>query len=309
MKSGHDDKRMELTEHLGELRTRILRCIWYLLLGSILAYQFFKPIYSFMYLPLQQEIERTNGVRTNQEAQRRIEKDHPPVDILHMPAPHNPPTVDDILVRDKVIVWMYLHPAMPAVIADAFGGFHEMFMVRLQLSVIIGFILVTPLIIRELALFILPALTPQERRPLRMLMPVSIFLLMCGVTVAYCTLFFAMRWFMSYLDDFPAGSTLMQHPGDYVLFFVKMMAAFGFAFQLPVVLMAGAFVGMVTSAGLKKQWRWGVVIAVLGGLFTPSNDVISMALMSIPLLLLYFGSIYLVRFVEHLKARDRFKPA
>jgi len=175
--------------------------------------------------------------------------------------------------------------------------------------VIIGFILVTPLIIKEIALFILPALTPQERKPLRLLMPVSFFCLALGLVIAYVTLFYAMGWFLSYLDDFPSGATLLQDPGEYVLFFVKMMAAFGFAFQLPVVLMAGAFIGVITSAGLWKHWRWGVVIAVLGGIFTPSNDIISMALMSIPLLLLYFGSIYLVKMIEHMKAKNKTKPA
>ena len=140
-------------------------------------------------------------------------------------------------------------------------------------------------------------------------MPVSILCLALGVCVAYGTLFFAMHWFLSYLEDFPQGSTLLQDPGQYILFFVKMMAAFGFAFQLPVLLMAGAFVGMVTSDGLKKNWRWGVVLAVCGGVFTPSNDIPSMMLMTVPLLILYFGSIYLVRIVEHIKARDRSKPA
>ena len=309
MKSGHDDKRMELTEHLGELRTRILRCIWYLLIGSVIAYQFFAPIYAFMYKPLSNEIKRMNIKRTADVAKQQVTDERPPYDPLNLPKPHNPPTSDDLIVRDEVIKWIYTHPASPPILGDAFRGFHEMFMVRLQLSVIIGFILVTPLIIKEIALFILPALTPQEQKPLRYLIPVSIVCLLAGITVAYFTLFFAMQWFLSYLGDFPAGSTLLQDPGEYILFFVKMMAAFGFAFQLPVILMAGAFVGIITSAGLKKQWRWGVVLAVLGGLFTPSNDVISMALMSIPLLILYFGSIYLVRIVEHVKARDRAKPS
>ena len=309
MKSETDDKRMELTEHLGELRTRIIRCIWYLVIGSVLAYQFFTPVYGLMYAPLHNEIDRMNKTRTLEEAKKQIDVDKPPFDPMNMPKPHNPPTSEDLQARDQVIAWIYTHPATPPMTGEAFNGFHEMFMVRLQLSVILGFIFVTPLLIREIALFILPALTPQERRPMKYLVPVSIFCLLFGISVAYATLFFAMRWFLSYLGDFPHGATLLQDPGEYILFFVKMMAAFGFAFQLPVLLMAGAFVGMITSEGLIKHWRWGVVIAVLGGVFTPSNDVISMALMAIPLLLLYFGSILLVKMVERMKARDRFKPA
>ncbi len=76
MKSGHDDKRMELTEHLGELRTRILRCIWYLVIGSVVAYQFFAPIYNFMYKPLSDEIKRMNITRKVEVAQKQVKEEN-----------------------------------------------------------------------------------------------------------------------------------------------------------------------------------------------------------------------------------------
>jgi len=303
-----EDKRMELTEHLAELRTRLMRSILYLLVGTIVAYQFFTPLYNFMYKPLEKEIKRLNAVRSRTAAMERAREADLGFDPLKLPAPHNPVTADDLLIRDRAIAWMYTHPgAINQLSGDVFRGFYEPFTVQLKLSMIFGLILVTPLIVQELALFILPALTPEERKPLRMLLPLSIFLLICGVMVAYFTLFFAMRWFLSYLENFPTGATLLQDPNDYIMFFVKMMAAFGIAFQLPVVLMTLGFFGLVTSKGLAKQWRWGVVIAALGGLFTPSNDIISMALMSIPLLLLYFGSIFLVKIVERIKEKEKAK--
>jgi sec-independent protein translocase protein TatC len=304
-----EDKRMELTEHLAELRTRLMRSILYLLVGTIVAYQFFTPAYNFMYKPLEKEINRLNDIRSRKAAEERAHEANLGFDPLKgIPPPHNPITVDDLLIRDKIIAWMYTHPpTINQLSGDVFRGFYEPFTVQLKLSMIFGLILVTPLIVQELALFILPALTPEERKPLRLLLPLSIVLLICGVVVAYLTLFFAMRWFLSYLENFPVGATLLQDPNDYIMFFVKMMAAFGIAFQLPVVLMTLAYFGLVTSKGLAKHWRWGVVIAALGGLFTPSNDIISMALMSIPLLLLYFGSIFLVKIVERIKANDK-KP-
>jgi sec-independent protein translocase protein TatC len=301
---------MELTEHLAELRTRLMRSIMYLVVGTIVAYQFFTPLYNWMYKPLEKEIKRLNSIRSEKAAVEKTHEANLNVDPLHLPPLHNPVTYDDILIRDKVIAWMYTHPPnINQLSGDVFHNFFDPFTVRLKLSMIFGLILVVPLIVQELALFILPALTPEERKPLRLLMPISIVLLIFGMTIAYFTLFFAMRWFLSYLEDFPTGATLLQDPGDYIMFFVKMMAAFGIAFQLPVVLMTLAFFGIVTSKGLAKQWRWGVVIAALGGLFTPANDIISMALMSIPLLLLYFGSIFLVKIVERIKANDKPKPA
>ena len=69
--------------------------------------------------------------------------------------------------------------------------------------------------------------------------------------------------------------------------------------------MGGAFMGLVTSKGLIKNWRWGVMIAFLGGLFTPANDPMSWLLMCGPLLLLYFGSIILVKMVEKSRAKQQ----
>jgi sec-independent protein translocase protein TatC len=305
-----EDKRMELTEHLAELRTRLMRSIFYLIVGTIVAYQFFSPIYDAMYQPLKKEIARLNTIRGVRAAKERAHESGLGFDPLNLPAPHNPPATEDIVVLQKTIVWMQMHPSnINQLSGDVFKGFTEPFMVKLKLSMIFGLILVIPLVMKEFALFILPALTPLERKPLRTLFPLSVVLLICGITVAYITLFFAMGWFLSYLDEFPTGATLLQDPNDYIMFFVKMMAAFGIAFQLPVVLVTMAYAGIVTSRGLAKHWRWGVVIAALGGLFTPSNDLISMALMSIPLLMLYFGSILLVKQVERTKARDKMKPA
>ncbi len=294
-KSADRDKRMELTEHLGELRTHLIRSLVFLLLGAILAYQFFSPLYGLLYRPLEKEMKKQNAAR--------IHKAQPEVLIL----PHaasDPPSKADFDNLAKSVEWVYDHPVATPLMSIVFRNFHEPFMVRFKISIIYGFILVMPFVVREFVLFVLPALTPQERRPLRLLTPISVLLLIFGVAVAYYTMFFAMHWFLSYLDDFPQPAVLMQDPNDYIVFFVKMIAAFGLAFQLPVVLMGGAFIGLITSKGLIKNWRWGVIIAALGGLITPSNDLFSMALMSIPLLLLYAASIFLVRIVERMKAKS-----
>jgi len=311
MARSHDEKRMELREHLGELRTHLIRSAWYLILGSIIAYQFFTPLYAFIYRPLDKEMRRLTERRIAIELKQQFDNpDNKQFDWANIPPPHDPPTKEDVVVRDRAALWNQKHPVVVHPMSSVFNNFYDPFTVRLKVSILFGLIIVTPFVIRELALFLLPALTPQERRPIMMMMPLSILLLIFGVVVAYATMFFAMAWFLSYLDDFPQGATLMQSQSDYVVFFIKMMAAFGIAFQLPVVLMAGAFAGVVTSKGLIKNWRWGVVLAAAGGLFTPSNDIISMALMSVPLLFLYFGSILLVKMVERHKEKNKhtFKP-
>jgi sec-independent protein translocase protein TatC len=305
--SAHD-KRMELTEHLAELRTHIIKSIWYIILGAIIAYQFFNPIYGFFYRPLKKELSRLNAIRIKAEvaAQAADAPEHLRPFILNIPhALHDPPTREEFNELADTVAYIRTHPVTTPLMSTIFRSFWEPFMVKLKISMVVGLIMVLPLVVWELTKFILPALTPGERKPLRLLVPLSAFLLLSGITVAYITMFFAMGWFLSYLDEFPQPAILMQDPNDYILFLLKMMAAFGIAFQLPVVLMGMAYAGLVTSAGLLKQWRWGIVIAFLGGVFTPANDPMSWALMVIPLLVLYFGSFFLVRYVENVRARAR----
>jgi Sec-independent protein secretion pathway component TatC len=83
-----------------------------------------------------------------------------------------------------------------------------------------------------------------------------------------------------------------------------MILAFGIVFQLPVVLMFLAWIGLVTSRMLKQNWRYAVVgCSVVGAVATPSNDAPSMLMMVVPLIFLYFGSIWLVGIVERIRAK------
>ena len=172
------------------------------------------------------------------------------------------------------------------------------FFLRLQLSTVGGLILAVPCVVLELWGFIAPALTPTEKRAVRFVAPLSVVLFFLGVTCAYEVLPMATRWFLSYLKDFP-DAVLFQNPLSYVVFVGKLLLVFGVMFELPVVLMFLGKIGILTSAIMIKYWRQCAV-----GLFTaamvvaPSNDPGTMLALAIPLTLLFFGSIWLVRMVE-----------
>src|SRR5437588_10147964 len=63
MAEQNDDKRMELTAHLQELRARIMRSLMYLVVGAVVAYFFFTPIYGFLTRPLKTTMDRVNRER------------------------------------------------------------------------------------------------------------------------------------------------------------------------------------------------------------------------------------------------------
>lgn len=245
-----EDKRMELSEHLAELRARIIRSILYVVFGSIVAAFFVQPIYRFFYQPMASALRHGN-------------------------------------VEFKI----------------AFTHFTEPFFVVLQICVVSGLILTSPLVILELWGFVRPALTREERRPLRWIVPMSVGLFVAGVSLAYWVSTYAMRWFLGYVNFFPTA-VLYQGPKTYVVFVLKLMAVFGIVFQLPLALMFLAWVGLLKSESMRRSWRHAIVgISFVGLLVTPSNDAFTMLMMIFPVFVLYLGSIWLVRLVE--RARER----
>jgi sec-independent protein translocase protein TatC len=183
----------------------------------------------------------------------------------------------------------------------------EPFMVRMQVSLVGGLILALPLLTLEMWGFVAPGLTPEERRGFHLVVPLSLFFFLLGLTTAYLVLPSAFSWFASFLGP---SDQLLQNPMRLVVFVVKMLLAFGLVFQLPVVLMFLAWIGVVTSKMLKENWRTALVLtSVIGAVATPSNDAFTMIMMAFPLGLLYFASIWLVSIVERTRARHALRES
>ena len=172
------------------------------------------------------------------------------------------------------------------------------FLLQLQTSFITGLILAAPLVISELWGFIRPALTDDERKPMRVLAPLSVLLFAAGVVTAYAALPAAYGWMASYVTKVPEAK-LLQNAKDYMLLTAKIMLAFGLSFELPVILLFLAKINLLTSTIMTTYWRHAVVIiAALAAIFAPSNEPVTMLLMAIPMVALYLASIAMVRAME-----------
>lgn len=190
-------------------------------------------------------------------------------------------------------------------IVMAFRHITGPFMLQLQVSVIAGLILALPLLTLELWGFVAPGLTPAERKGFYFVVPLSLFFFFLGVATAYFILPSAFGYFAGFLYQSPGVRTeLIQDPVLYWTFVMKMILAFGIVFQLPVVLMFLAWIGLVNTRMMKQNWRYAIVgCSVVGAVATPSNDAPSMIMMVVPLIILYFASIWLVGIVERLRAK------
>ncbi len=186
-----------------------------------------------------------------------------------------------------------------------FSNFADAFFLRLKISFVLGLIGASPLILWEMWGFVRPGLKRQERLAVRALAPVSIVLFVAGVVFAFFILKPAFRWFLSYLDDFK-GSALYQQPGAFAVFILKMVLAFGVGFQMPVIVWFLAKVELLSSESLLRNWRIAVVVIVAVSAFlTPSGDFFSLAMMSTPLVLLYFAGTMAARVTERRRAKGK----
>jgi sec-independent protein translocase protein TatC len=172
----------------------------------------------------------------------------------------------------------------------------EGFVIKMQVSVLAGIIFALPLATLEGWRFIAPGLTHAERRAVGLIAPLSILLFAAGIGLGYLILPVGIGWLVS---QSPPGATLMPSVKQTLLFVMKMCLAFGVVFQMPVVLMFFARIGLLTSAMLRSYWRHALVaIGIVAGIVTPSSDAFSMLMMAVPMAGLYALSIVLVRAVE-----------
>jgi sec-independent protein translocase protein TatC len=90
---------------------------------------------------------------------------------------------------------------------------------------------------------------------------------------------------------------------SYISNITTVTLACGLVFELPIIVYFLSAIGIITPASMKKFWRHAVIaILVVAAIITPP-DIISQILVSLPLLLLYWGSIFISAIVVKRKAR------
>ena len=177
------------------------------------------------------------------------------------------------------------------------------FFITLKLALTVGFILAFPIVVSQVWGFVSPALMPRERRAIIPALYLGLILFAGGVALAY---FIVLPMTLKFMMSFQTA-TLEQNIviGPYMSFVVKILLAFGILFELPVVIMVLAALGLVTSKFLVEKRRFAIAgMAVIAAFVTPGDAITLTIFMIGPLLLLYELSIGLTRIVERRRARS-----
>lgn len=160
--------------------------------------------------------------------------------------------------------------------------------VFMKISLLGGVILALPIIVYEILAFVLPGLNPNERLWVWIMIPMASLFFLGGVVFAYLLL---LPTALPFLLEF-MGITTAPRPANYFGFVLNLLFWVGIAFELPLVIFLLARLGIVTAKQLVKQWRIAIiVIAVASAMITPTPDPVNMALMMLPLTILYLISI------------------
>jgi sec-independent protein translocase protein TatC len=172
----------------------------------------------------------------------------------------------------------------------------EAFFTALKVSFFASFILSLPVIFWQFWLFVAPGLYENEKLLVIPFVLFATIMFVMGSLFAYYVVF---PFGFAYLINFGSALfTAMPSIGDYVGFFIKLMIGFGIAFELPVITLFLAKLGLVDNETLTKFFPYAVVLSfIVGALLTPP-DVLTQFLMAGPLILLYGVSILIAKAIN-----------
>lgn len=181
-------------------------------------------------------------------------------------------------------------------------GVTEPFLSVLKVSIYAGLIITLPVILYHFWAFVLPGMYENERRSVIPYMASTTVLFLAGVAFSYfIVLPVGLRFMVGYSTDL--FNQLLQ-ADRYITFVTMFMLAFGVVFELPLIMMLLGWAGIVDHVRMRKVRKYAILIeAIIAAVFTPSQDPLSMALMLIPLIILYEFGIVLTRFASKRRAK------
>ena len=240
-----DETRAPLLDHLIELRSRLMRAIFALLIGFGVCFYFADPILGFLVQPLKDAFPEGEG--------------------------------------------QLIFTKLP-----------EIFFVELKIGLFAGFMVSFPIIANQLWAFVAPGLYANEKKAFLPFLIATPVLFIGGAALAYYVVMpLAFLFFLGFGGE--AGGLQVQalpSAGEYLGLVMQFILAFGLTFLLPVLLMLLHRAGIVTRAQLVAARRYVIVgIVAIAALVTPP-DPGTQVILAVPLLLLFEGSLVLMRLQE-----------
>lgn len=324
---GHED-RLPLVEHLEELRRRIVWCVVAFVAAFIFCFWQTDAIMTVVNQPLVESQRNEPGEPSPDPLQQNAYFDRQLADAIESTAPglERLAAALERLSRGESLTAPErqalrgparelkqaadsLQRAAASVPASADRrpvtlGVAEPFMTTINVASYAAILLVLPILLYHAYAFTLPALTPREREvalPTLLAVP-GLFLL--GVAFAY---FLILPGAVGFLQNFNAENfDILVQARAYFKFAIFMMAGIGLLFQIPMVVLAVARLGIVSPETMRENRPYFILgVTVLAAIGNGSPDPFTMIFIMIPLILLFEISVRLAGWLERRREAQR----
>ncbi|WEO79343.1 twin-arginine translocase subunit TatC [Cryobacterium sp. SO2] len=223
------------------------------------------------------------------------------------------------ILAGAVVGWLLSEPVLDALrvpigrIAEAQGRTSELnfttiseaFDLRMQIAITVGVVVASPVWLYQIWAFFMPGLTRREKRFALGFVAAAVPLFLAGCAAGW----FVLPNMVALLTSFaPADSAAIISAKGYYDFVLKLVVAIGIAFVLPVFLVLLNFAGVLSARSILGSWRVAILVVILfTAVATPAADVMSMFLLAVPMMALYFvaGFIAWIHDRRARKASDR----
>ncbi len=190
-----------------------------------------------------------------------------------------------------------------------YTALHEAFFTYIKVGFFFAACVSFPIVSMQIWKFIAPGLYRHERRAAIPFMVATPILFTIGAAMVYYVVVpLAWKFFLGF--EHPGGNgdlPLVLEPkvDQYLSLVMRLIFAFGVAFELPVLIVLLAKVGIVSVDGLRAKRKYAIVIAFVAAAILTPPDVISQVMLAVPIIILYEISILCARMIEKKREEDQ----
>ena len=174
-------------------------------------------------------------------------------------------------------------------------GLAQQFMIHMKVAMCTGVLCASPYILYQLFRFVSPALYANERKYVVRVVGYGYIMFMVGVLISYFLIFPLTFRFLGTYQVSDQVETMISLQ-SYISTLLMMSLAMGIVFEIPILSWLFAKLGFISADFMRRYRRHAVVIIlVVAAIITPTSDVFTLLLVSLPMWLLYEVSIWIVK--------------
>ncbi|RME04191.1 MAG: twin-arginine translocase subunit TatC [Planctomycetota bacterium] len=271
---------MPFSDHLEELRSRIIRSLLYIVAATILCLFFQDPLMNFAIYPHKKVMEKILSKRKKNSPLQQLQS------LLQHSQPHLSPS-EQKLWQATLHYLNYLEKRREKNASKLkIMKYQSAFLAYLKVCIIAGIFFAAPLILWEIWAFVAAGLYAHEKKALTFFSPLVLLSFLLGSWFGY---HFLIPIGLEYLATF-ANPEIAQNFISldwYLSLFFGLTLAIGLVFELPLVMFLLNKMGVFTTKDYLRGWRYWILIStIIGAVLTPPDPITQM-LLAVPMCLLY----------------------